>query len=664
MSAGALLAAVLSLAASPAQSSASSALSFVPCPRATGLGCSTLPVPLDRSGALSGTISLSVERRLAAAAPASEAVVALAGGPGQATLPLGEFVSKAIAPALATRDLLLFDQRGTGASDPLSCSAFEAPGALSEGALFERCALDLGPARGSFTSEETVEDIEALRRAAGYERLVLYGTSYGTKVALQYAERYPTHVSALVLDSVVPGEGEEPFYLASYRAIGPVLSELCSAGACAGITSNPLADLARLAARLSTHVLRGRVYDGRGHRHATSLGEVGLYKLLVAGDLNPALRALLPAAVRSALHNDPDPLLRLRLLSEGLIPNLPNAQPAASGDEIDEALFATTICEETPFPWRRDAAPAAREVEALAFLHAQPPAAFFPFDAATVLEASLVPGCSHWPDASPPPPPARPLPDVPTLILSGSQDLRTPTELARGVAAQIPDAQLEVVPFTGHSVLGSDLSGCGERALAAFFAGNPVQPCGTVANQFSPTPVTPTSLAAVHPPGALPGRPGRTLVAVLDTLLDLDRQVIGATIQADAELPSGASFGGLRGGYARLTSTALTLHRFSFVPGVQLSGSFPVRHGRLQAATVRIGGPAAAAGSVRLGGGLQRAVGTLGGRRFNVSLARVRLSRATAAGWPPAGAIRRLLSRVEGAARGAGPVGRSAPRLP
>ncbi len=63
---------------------------------------------------------------------------------------------------------------------------------------------------------------------------------------------------------------------------------------------------------------------------------------------------------------------------------------------------------------------------------------------------------------------------MPTLILSGAQDLRTPTSSARQVAALIPDAQLEVVPFTGHSVLGSDFSGCAEQAVETFFGGTPV----------------------------------------------------------------------------------------------------------------------------------------------------------------------------------------------
>ena len=142
---------------------------------------------------------------------------------------------------------------------------------------------------------------------------MLYGTSYGTKVALEYAERYPQHVEALVLDSVVPTDGPEPFAL-------PTLpgdrrrrcAELCSSGACAGITRQP-ARRPRAPGRAAAHAtpLSGSVYDGSGHRHAAALASRACSTILQAGDLNPALRALLPAAVRSALRGDPDPLLRL-----------------------------------------------------------------------------------------------------------------------------------------------------------------------------------------------------------------------------------------------------------------------------------------------------------------------------------------------------------------
>ncbi|MGH2864031.1 MAG: alpha/beta fold hydrolase [Solirubrobacteraceae bacterium] len=642
------LAPVLLLAASPS-SSAASRLSFVPCPTQPAFECTSLPVPLDRAGGVAGTITLSVERKPAGAAPSRDAVLALAGGPGQAALPLAEFIAQAIAPALGSRDLIVFDQRGTGASDPLSCPAFESLSAKSATRLFEECAAELGPARGAFTTQESVQDIEAIRQAGGYEKLVLYGTSYGTKVAEEYAERYPQNVESMVLDSVVPSNGPEPVAIPTFEAIPGVLEELCADRACAGITADPVAEVATLAAQLGRRALSGSVYDGSGRRHASSLTAQGLLGILEAGDLNPALRALLPAAVRSALRHDPDPLLRLYLLSEGLIPNVPaegtTGEPA---QETDETLFAATSCEETPFPWQRSAPRATRLAEALEYLHAQPSADFYPFDSSAAYSNSLLAACAGWPDASTPPPPAAALPDVPTLILSGEQDLRTPTADARSLAARIPDAQLLVVPYTGHSVIGSDFSDCASLAVSAFFAGGvaggQIQPCVPGANPFSPTPITPTRLAGVRPPSGLKGRPGRTLVAVLDTLVDLNRQVIAATLQADQRLPSGSSFGGLRGGYAKLTGSAATLHDFSFVPGVQLSASFPVRDGELQRTDIRISGAAAAHGIVSFGSTTETITGSLGGRSFAVNLAKVRLSRVGSGEWPSQAAADRLVA--------------------
>jgi pimeloyl-ACP methyl ester carboxylesterase len=452
----------------------------------------------------------------------------------------------------------------------------------------------------------------------------------------------------------VPPEGPEPFALPTIAALSSTLGELCSEGACARVTADPLGDIARLASRLRGRPMRGFVYDGSGRRRSATLAEVDLLGILEAGDLNPALRALLPAAVVSALHREPDPLLRLKMLSEGLIPNVP-PQPRGTqaereaNEEQNNALFLATSCEEKPFPWQRAAAPAVRDAEALAALHAIPSAALYPFDSTTVWENSLMPACVDWPDASPPPPAPGALPNVPTLILSGAQDLRTPTSGARALAARIPDAELLVVPYTGHSVLGSDFSGCAEAAVVAFFGGAPVQPCSPTPDIFSPTPVTPTRLAYVKPVPGLRGRRGRTVTAVLDTLVDLVRQVVGATLQSEQELPAGSSFGGLHGGYARLSGSAVTLHGLTFVPGVALSGFIPAGAGKLHSLTVRVGGAAAAHGTVTVVSG-GHAFGVLEGRRFDVGTAHAKLSRAGAAPfeWPawksrfPAPALARL----------------------
>ncbi|MFL5896659.1 MAG: alpha/beta hydrolase, partial [Thermoleophilaceae bacterium] len=80
-----------------------------------------------------------------------------------------------------------------------------------------------------------------------------------------------------------------------------------------------------------------------------------------------------------------------------------------------------------------------------------------------------------------------PLPALPALVLSGEDDLRTPTETAREVAGRIPGAQFLPVPDHGHSLIGS--SGCAARALVRFMAGGEAAPCHDPP-QHSPKPLT------------------------------------------------------------------------------------------------------------------------------------------------------------------------------
>src|SRR5262249_6797590 len=57
---------------------------------------------------------------------------------------------------------------------------------------------------GYYTTALAVADLEAVRRALGYDRINLYGVSYGTRVAQQYLRRHAATVRALILDGVVP----------------------------------------------------------------------------------------------------------------------------------------------------------------------------------------------------------------------------------------------------------------------------------------------------------------------------------------------------------------------------------------------------------------------------------------------------------------------------
>lgn len=582
---------------------ANAAIAYAPCVAGGPSQCAALDVPLDRTGAVPGAVRLVAVRRLAPANPTKTAVLGLAGGPGQAALPLVQDFAELLAPALASRDLLMFDQRGTGASSYLRCrlngSTLTAAGA--------RCAGELGPRRGSFRTADSVEDIELLRAESGYEKLLIYGVSYGTKVALDYAARYPTRVEALILDSVVLSNGPDPLQRSTFTAMRRALAELCFGGACRGISGNPVGDLAGRVRSLGRRNLRGLLTSARGVRQRVFIERRDLFDIVLTGDLNPTLRAELPSALTSARRGDSAPLIRLAARSAGII------SFQGPSTEFSDAVFAATLCEEGLFPWDRAAGLPARSQQINAAARAAGAGAFSPFDLTTALTSEAVSLCVGWPVASPPPVPAGPLPNVPTLVINGATDVRTPLEDAVLVKSLIPAAQVLRVPHTGHSTLASDLSDeqCAARAMAQFFAGQPVTPCAASPNPFSPTPVAPTNINRLKATGR-GGKVGKTVTAAVLTAQDMRRQIIGDILES-GRIPSRA--GGLRGGRVVVRNSVLQLFDVVYVPGVKVSGSVPLRTTSTQ--RLRVGGPKAARGTLTIRGG--RISGRIGGRRINVT---------------------------------------------
>lgn len=597
------LAAALAVACA-APSFANAALPWTPC-QPTGYECATLGVPLDRTGAVPGTVTLAATRVTAASNPGKIAVVALAGGPGQAAVPLASSFAEDLGSALATRDLLVYDQRGTGASGNLECPALKrGTGSLSS--VARRCSEELGPARAFYRTVDSVQDIEALRVDGGYDKLVLYGVSYGTKVAEAYASAYPNNVASLVLDSVVTPEGPDAFRRSSLKAVSRVLSELCASGRCKGITASARGDVTKLARKLRKRRMKGSVYSPSGRRFTARLGEGGLFGILLAGDLNPTLRAELPGSVRAALSGDPQPLLRLSARSAGL----ENSAGYQSSQADSDAVFLATTCEENPtFPWTRGAPESQRAREADAAARLLSGSVVFPFSRATALTQGVLPICLGWRVGSAAPVADAPLPPVPVLAIEGRSDLRTPLEDGAAVAARVPGGQLLGVPNVGHSVLGSDPTTCARDGIAAFFAGQPVAPCPAVTPRFLPTPRPPRRASNLRPYRTIKGKVGRTVQALRVTVNDAQEQLLGEALALGAA-PSGA--GGLRSGGVRVTTSGLSLRRYEYVPDVFVTGTLRTRGTSI----FRITGRQASGGVVRVTQTLGVS-GRLGGTRVS-----------------------------------------------
>jgi len=169
-----------------------------------------------------------------------------------------------------------------------------------------------------------------------------------------------------------------------------------------------------------------------------------------------------------------------------------------------------------------------------------------------------------------------------------------------------------VVPYTGHSVISDEPTDCAREALLALLAGHPVHQCpaAPVPAGLRPPPLPPRRLALVSPLRGLSMHAGRTVHAVELSVADLGRQLQLSLELGGSEILSSLTdlrSGGLRAGWAQLSGQELALHAYSYVPGVAISGSIGPA-----SAELRIGGEAAAHGTLRLasGGGLR---GTLEG---------------------------------------------------
>jgi pimeloyl-ACP methyl ester carboxylesterase len=411
------------------------------CGAPAGFACRTLTVPLHRRGPRAGdgktiTLNVAVQR---APGPRGDLLL-LSGGPGQAGIPFAARMAARLRGVADGWRLVFVDQRGTGAT-ALRCDALQREVGTSDIATpTERavvaCGRELGSARDAYATADTVEDLEALRRALGQRRWAVGGISYGTFVAERLALAHPGTVSRLVLDSVVPQAGVELLLRDVQRATGRVLRDVCGA---------------RCVADLRT-IARARGPLGPRLLNAIVARTIGVPRL---GAVGPALRA--------ARLTDPRPLARLVEGGADIVPP----------ELYSTGLHAATLCADSPAPWQ--GGPAATAAVRASAADAQQarmgPRATDPFPTSTSFLQGLFVTCRAWPRTAAPPPvdPSARI-AAPALLLNGDRDLSTPLEWARAQAAQMDAARLVVVRGAGHSILSRERGHAGRDALRRFLA--------------------------------------------------------------------------------------------------------------------------------------------------------------------------------------------------
>ncbi len=178
--------------------------------------CGTFTVFEDRKSASGRTLELPVVV-LPAKHPMHRAVFWNPGGPGASATQAAPFIAAGETAEELTQlrehyDIVLVDNRGIGGARPQQCDTAPAehpeyyflqlwPDALLKSCR-ERLAADAN--LSLYTSSSAADDLDDIRAALGYPKVVLDGDSYGTFFYLVYMRQHPEHVESAILDGVAP----------------------------------------------------------------------------------------------------------------------------------------------------------------------------------------------------------------------------------------------------------------------------------------------------------------------------------------------------------------------------------------------------------------------------------------------------------------------------
>ena len=379
----------------------------------------------------------------------AEPVFDLAGGPGASSAERADFYAGPGKEYRHQHDVVCVDQRGTGKSNRLSIPREKTPSYyLSE--MFPvdyvkemRHALEKRADLTKYTTPIAMDDLDDVRAWLGYDRINLFGASYGTQAALIYMRRHPEHVRSAILLGVAPTDLKVPLHHSesAARAMDLLLGECERDARCHAAFPQIRDDRNNVLAQLEKQPARVE-YSPPGKAAPTPVeiqrGVFGEKIRTWMYDRDKAAR--IPLIVHRAAQGDFAPFLQ-----QAIAPSIP--------DFVADGMYLSVTCaEDVPFINQEEAAKLT---------------AGNPFGNYRVFQQTRA--CQVWPRGEIPTDFLNPVSsNAPVLIFSGNMDPVTPPKYGEEVARHLPNSRHVVIPQAGHGVDGLTDPGCIDRIAIDF----------------------------------------------------------------------------------------------------------------------------------------------------------------------------------------------------
>ena len=367
--------------------------------------------------------------------PAPDPLFYLAGGPGAAATGYAE---AAFMPGLRrNRDVVLVDQRGTGESNPLNCAPFgsreDMRGYFGEQFPVEKiraCRTELEKVADLklYTTSIAMDDLDEVRAALGYDRVNVYGGSYGSTTSLVYLRQHGDHVRSVAIFGIAPPAAKIPLSFARgvQDAINRMFADCAADQACKTAYPDLEAEFKKVVARFDNGPVEievPNVYTQSTQKVTVTRDAFvdGIRQILYV----PNAAAALPALIHLAANGDLGKLVGTAFQVVSQIDG-----------RISRGLQLSVICaEDAPFITQEEV----KTTSANSF-----------YGDARV--RPTLKACAEWPQAKVAASFLDPVKsDVPVLIVSGELDPVTPPWLAKMVAQTLSRSKLVIVPNATHN---------------------------------------------------------------------------------------------------------------------------------------------------------------------------------------------------------------------